>query len=127
MLSPTPSFGRRAFTTRSGAVIDFTELGLGTAPLGNLYRPLDETTAQLTLEAAWSAGIRYYDTAPLYGLGLAETRLNHFLPNYNDAVVCTYDLSKFSAPVVMDITRTHPQVIVGGLLQENPVLSAGRH
>jgi hypothetical protein len=49
-----------------------------------------------------------------------ETRLNHFLPNYNDVVVCTYDLSKFSAPVVMDIMRTHPQVIVGGVLQENP-------
>ncbi len=49
-----------------------------------------------------------------------ETRLNHFLPNYNDVVVCTYDLSKFSAPIVMDIMRTHPQVIVGGLLQENP-------
>ena len=49
-----------------------------------------------------------------------ETRLNHFLPNYNDVVVCTYDLSKFSAPVVMDIMRTHPQVIVNGLLQENP-------
>ena len=49
-----------------------------------------------------------------------ETRLNHILPNYNDVVVCTYDLSKFSAPVVMDIMRTHPQVIVGGLLQTNP-------
>jgi hypothetical protein len=49
-----------------------------------------------------------------------ETRLNHFLPNYDDVVVCTYDLSKFSAPVVMDIMRTHPQVIIGGMLQENP-------
>ena len=49
-----------------------------------------------------------------------ETRLNHFLPKYNDVVVCTYDLSKFSAPVVIDIMRTHPQVIVGGVLQENP-------
>ena len=49
-----------------------------------------------------------------------ETRLNHFLPNYNDVVVCTYDLSKFSAPLVMDIMRTHPQVIIGGVLQENP-------
>ena len=47
-----------------------------------------------------------------------ETRLNHFLPNYDDVVVCTYDLSKFSAPVVMDIMRTHPQVIVGGVLQK---------
>ena len=49
-----------------------------------------------------------------------ETRLNHFLPKYDDVVVCTYDLSKFSAPVVMDIMRTHPQVIIGGVLQENP-------
>jgi D-threo-aldose 1-dehydrogenase len=71
--------GRRSFTSRSGAVIDFTELGFGSAPVGNLYRALDEVTAQLTMEAAWKAGVRYYDTAPLYGLGLAETRLNHFL------------------------------------------------
>jgi hypothetical protein len=49
-----------------------------------------------------------------------ETRLNHFLPNYDDVVVCTYDLSKFSAPIVMDIMRTHPQVIVSGVLHENP-------
>jgi hypothetical protein len=49
-----------------------------------------------------------------------ETRLNKFLPNYDDIVVCTYDLNKFSAPVVMDIMRTHPQVLIGGLLQENP-------
>jgi D-threo-aldose 1-dehydrogenase len=69
----------RPFRTRSGATLDFTELGFGTAPLGNLYRPLDETTAQATLQAAWDAGCRFLDTAPLYGLGLAETRLNHFL------------------------------------------------
>mgnify|MGYP000362534794 CR=1 FL=1 len=49
-----------------------------------------------------------------------ETRLNKFLPAHNDIVVCTYDLNKFSAPVVMDIMRTHPQVIIGGVLQENP-------
>jgi len=71
--------GRRRFVSRSGAAIDFVELGCGTAPLGNLYRALDETTAQAALTTAWEAGCRYYDTAPLYGLGLAETRLNHFL------------------------------------------------
>ena len=49
-----------------------------------------------------------------------ETRLNHVLPKYDDIVVCTYDLNKFSAGVVMDILRTHPHVIVGGILQENP-------
>jgi len=49
-----------------------------------------------------------------------ETRLNKVLPNYDDVVVCTYDLTRFSAPVVMDIMRTHPQVIIGGVLQQNP-------
>jgi D-threo-aldose 1-dehydrogenase len=67
------------FKAPSGATIKFGELGFGTAPLGNLFRPLSERDAQATLDAAWKAGIRYYDTAPLYGLGLSETRLNHFL------------------------------------------------
>ena len=49
-----------------------------------------------------------------------ETRLNHLLPKYDDVVVCTYDLNRFSASTVMDILRTHPQVIVGGVLQQNP-------
>jgi hypothetical protein len=49
-----------------------------------------------------------------------ETRLNYLLPRYDDPVVCTYDLSKFPASVVMDIMRTHPVVIIGGILQENP-------
>ena len=70
---------KRKFTTRSGAELGFTELGFGAAPLGNLYRPLTEKEARATLDAAWSAGVRYYDTAPLYGLGLSETRLNGFL------------------------------------------------
>lgn len=69
----------RHFTTRSGVVLSFTELGMGTAPLGNLYRALDETTARRTLDAAWDVGCRFFDTAPLYGLGLSETRLNGFL------------------------------------------------
>ena len=49
-----------------------------------------------------------------------ESRLNYILPQYDDTVVCTYDLGKFSATTVMDILRTHPMVIVGGILQENP-------
>jgi hypothetical protein len=49
-----------------------------------------------------------------------ETRLNSVIPKYDDAVICTYDLSKFGASVVMDALRTHPVVIIGGLLQENP-------
>jgi hypothetical protein len=49
-----------------------------------------------------------------------EARLNHVLPKYRDPVICVYDCTKFSSGVVMDIVRTHPLVIVGGLLQENP-------
>jgi hypothetical protein len=50
-----------------------------------------------------------------------ESRLNYILPNYDDAVICTYDLSRFSAAIAMDILRTHPVVILGGVLQENPL------
>ena len=49
-----------------------------------------------------------------------ETRLNYVLPKYDDPVICTYDLSKFGSSVAMDIMRTHPAVIIGGVLQENP-------
>jgi hypothetical protein len=49
-----------------------------------------------------------------------ETRLNYVLPKYDDPVICTYDLSKFGSSVAMDIMRTHPVVIIGGVLQENP-------
>jgi hypothetical protein len=49
-----------------------------------------------------------------------ETRLNYLIPKYDDPVICTYDLTKFGASVVMDALRTHPVVIIGGLLQENP-------
>jgi D-threo-aldose 1-dehydrogenase len=59
--------------------LTFTELGFGTAPLGNLYRAITDAEADTILDAAWAGGVRYYDTAPLYGLGLSETRLNRFL------------------------------------------------
>jgi D-threo-aldose 1-dehydrogenase len=73
------SMRKRKFVARSGAELIFSELGFGTAPLGNMYHPLTEKEARMTLDAAWNAGCRYYDTAPLYGLGLSETRLNGFL------------------------------------------------
>lgn len=69
----------KRFKAPSGAVLSLTELGFGAAPLGNLFRPISEEKAQATLHAAWDSGIRYFDTAPLYGLGLSETRINHFL------------------------------------------------
>ncbi len=59
--------------------LTFTELGMGTAPLGNLYKAVSDEEAHKVLTMAWDAGVRYYDTAPLYGFGLSETRLNRFL------------------------------------------------
>jgi hypothetical protein len=49
-----------------------------------------------------------------------EARLNYVIPKYDGAVICAYDLSKFGASVVIYALRTHPLVIIGGLLQENP-------
>lgn len=50
-----------------------------------------------------------------------ETKLNLISPKYPDPIVCVYDLNKHSGSVVMDVLRTHPMVIVGGVLQENPL------
>jgi D-threo-aldose 1-dehydrogenase len=54
-------------------------LGFGGAPLGNLFQAVDEGQAQQALVAAWALGLRYFDTAPLYGNGLSEQRLGRFL------------------------------------------------
>jgi hypothetical protein len=49
-----------------------------------------------------------------------ESRLNFVLPQYDDVVICTYDVAKHSAEVIMGVLRTHPVVIIGGILQINP-------
>ncbi|MGY3847259.1 aldo/keto reductase [Streptomyces hydrogenans] len=54
-------------------------LGFGTAPLGNMFRAIPDEEARATVEAAWEQGIRFYDTAPFYGAGLAEERLGEVL------------------------------------------------
>lgn len=53
-----------------------------------------------------------------------ETRVNYLLPKYDDPVICAYDLQKFPSGLMMDVLRTHPLVILGGLLQENPFFVA---
>jgi D-threo-aldose 1-dehydrogenase len=77
-LAMTPNRTRR-FTSHSGRTLTFSPLGFGSAPLGNLYRSIDNQQALQTLQEAWAGGTRYYDTAPLYGLGVAETRIGSFL------------------------------------------------
>ena len=49
-----------------------------------------------------------------------ESRVNDLWNRHDDAVICTYHLSRFSGDTVIDIMRTHPAVIVGGILQQNP-------
>jgi D-threo-aldose 1-dehydrogenase len=55
------------------------QLGFGTAPLGNMFRNIPEQEALATVDAAWDHGVRYFDTAPFYGAGLAEIRLGQAL------------------------------------------------
>lgn len=70
--------------TRSGSNVHYKlpfKFGLGGVPLGNEFAVVTDKDAYAILEAAWSAGIRYYDVAPWYGLGLAERRYGSFLHN----------------------------------------------
>ena len=57
-------------------------IGFGSAPLGNMFRDIPEDEARQTVDAAWDSGIRYFDTAPLYGAGLAEFRLGEALKDH---------------------------------------------
>ncbi|MBY4713154.1 aldo/keto reductase [Burkholderia cepacia] len=66
-------------------------LGFGAAPLGNMFRDIPDAEAIATVEAAWARGIRYFDTAPSYGAGLAESRLGDALAAHrrDDYVIST--------------------------------------
>jgi len=66
-----------------------SELGLGAASLGNLYRPMSETEAQRTLDAAFDQGVSYVDCAPYYGFGLCEQRVGRGLKGRDGIVVST--------------------------------------
>lgn len=73
----------RTLTTARAAELTFTTLGLGTAPLGNFLQSYTEEGCDRTIARSWDAGIRYFDTAPLYGLGLSENRLGRILRQKN--------------------------------------------
>jgi hypothetical protein len=49
-----------------------------------------------------------------------ESRVNDVWSQHDDAVICTYHLAKFGGEAVIDIMRTHPMIIIGGILQQNP-------
>jgi D-threo-aldose 1-dehydrogenase len=69
----------RQRTSVGSRPVELTRLGYGGAPIGNLLSPVTDADAQAALQAAWDAGIRYFDTAPWYGLGLSEHRVGQFL------------------------------------------------
>ncbi|MCX5537037.1 aldo/keto reductase [Streptomyces sp. NBC_00006] len=72
-MSHSPTTLRSRTLGRSGVPI--TELVLGTAALGHLYTPVEDDQAHAAVDTAWDVGVRAFDTAPHYGLGLAERRL----------------------------------------------------
>ena len=67
------------FVTRHGRSLAFTQLGFGSATLGNMGRVYSEEECDRTIARAWDRGLRYFDTAPLYGLGLSEMRIGRVL------------------------------------------------
>ena len=71
--------------------VEVTRLGFGSAPIGGLFREIDDDEAARTVERAWALGIRYFDVAPLYGYGTAERRLGAVLRDRprDDYVVST--------------------------------------
>jgi D-threo-aldose 1-dehydrogenase len=71
--------------------LNVTAFAFGTAPIGNFLRPISEEESDAMLATAWDAGIRFFDTAPYYGHGLAELRLGHALrwKNRDDYVIAS--------------------------------------
>ncbi|NYD67475.1 aldo/keto reductase [Agromyces atrinae] len=75
-------------------------LGLGAAPLGNLYRAIDDDSARAVVDGMWDGGVRYFDTAPHYGLGLSERRLGAALAERpRDEYVISTKIGRVLEPV----------------------------
>ena len=94
--------------------LDVTVLGFGGAPLGNLYAAISESEAEATLDAAWDAGIRIFDTAPFYGLGLSEERFGRILTKHPRG---DYVLSTKIGRVLRDC---HPDEVPEVVFQDTP-------
>lgn len=95
--------------------LDVTALSLGTVAIGNLFKAIGETQASETFEAAWDAGIRYYDTAPLYGHGLGELRTGAALRlKSRDGFVLSSKVGRLLRP------RPRHQIAFGGWVDVTP-------
>jgi D-threo-aldose 1-dehydrogenase len=71
--------------------LDVTAFSFGTAPVGNIFREIDEETSDAMFQHSWNAGVRFYDTAPMYGHGLSELRTGQSLrwKNRDDFVLAS--------------------------------------
>ena len=84
----------------------------GTSQLGGLYTAVDDETAYLALEAAWSLGVRHFDTAPHYGAGLSERRVGAFLSQFpRDSYTLSTKVGRLLVPAEGDL---HDPYFVGG-------------
>ena len=94
-------------------------LGFGAAPLGNMFRELTDEDAAATVDAAWRAGTRFFDTAPQYGAGLSEIRLGRQLAEHDRD---EYELSTKVGRLVLDELDTGPRQFgeKGGSVQRRP-------
>lgn len=99
--------------------LSVTTLSFGGAVIGSLFREVSDNDAQGALEAAWDSGVRYFDTAPHYGLGLSERRHGEFLSNKARS---GYVLST----KVGRLIRTNPN-FDGGLDDQGFAVSARNH
>ena len=79
---------------RTRSPVNLSRMGFGGAPLGNLYRKVSEENAQAALQAAYDAGIRYFDTAPQYGLGRSEGRFGEALNRFGGDVTLSTKIGR---------------------------------
>jgi D-threo-aldose 1-dehydrogenase len=109
----TPAVLPRREIRRTG--LRLTTLGFGAAPIAGLYRAVDQKTARATIDAAWEGGIRYFDTAPHYGLGLSERRLGEALRNWpTDGVVVSSKVGRLLVPRTPPLARDDDMFDVPG-------------
>ncbi|RUU10944.1 aldo/keto reductase [Mesorhizobium sp. M7A.T.Ca.TU.009.01.3.2] len=91
--------------------LEITEVSFGGAALGGLYRACSREAAMETLQGAWDAGLRYFDTAPFYGFGLSERRFGDFLRyKPRDSYVLSTKVGRLFRPVPDDQVPDHSYV-----------------
>ncbi|MDX7951874.1 aldo/keto reductase [Lichenihabitans sp. Uapishka_5] len=96
----------RTHILRNGASLPVTPLGLGSAPLGDLFDKLDETVAHATVAGAFAAGIRVFDTSPHYGNGLAEARCGAALRTLpRDAITVSTKVGRVMDPFAPPVAQ----------------------